>query len=137
MDTSSENSEQRSLRHKLGITRDEHDLDEFTILPDDLDEDLPRHRTPTLTREDSDSSGHPQFVLTVGDNTNPGASNPNLGTSNANPVVTDLPRDGATACPLTEDDEAHRLHREKEAAAEALAQHGTEDPPPGPPGHNR
>jgi hypothetical protein len=119
MDALSENSEQRSLSLKLGLTRDGRDLDEVTKPQDDLDKDMLHHLTPTLPREDSDSLGWPRFVLTVGDNTNPGANNPNPGTSNADPVVTDLPRDNATASPSTEDDNARRLQLEKEAAAVA------------------
>jgi hypothetical protein len=136
MDTSSENSEQWSLRCKLGITRNGRDLDEFTKLQDDLDEDMLHHLTPTSTHEDWDSAGQPQFVLTAGDNTNPGPDDTNPGTSNANPVVSDLPRDGATASPSTEEDDARPLRLENEAATAAQAQHGTKHPPLVPPDHN-
>jgi hypothetical protein len=92
MDTSSEDSEQRSLRFKLGLTRDGHDLDEFTMPQDDPDEDLLHHVTPTSTHEESDSSGRPRYVFTVGDNTNPGTNNLNPGTTDLNPARPDLPR---------------------------------------------
>jgi hypothetical protein len=69
MDATSENSEQRSFRLKLGLTRDGRDLDECTLLQDDLGEDTLRQQTPISTHEESGSSGLPRFVFTVGDNT--------------------------------------------------------------------
>jgi hypothetical protein len=128
MDASFENSEQRCLRRKLGLTWEGLDEDEVAKPQEDIDEDALHHLIPTSLHEDSDSSGQPRFVFQVGDD--PGASN-------VNPGTTYLLRDGATASPSAEDDEARWLRLEVEVAAAAQAQHGTQDPRPGPSDHNR